>query len=51
MAFCPGTALWRVRTGKGMRIRVGLVDGHEAMYGAANARTTGGGRGIYKNMN
>jgi hypothetical protein len=40
--------LSKVRTGKDLRaspIRVGLVDGHEVMYGAANARTTIGGRG------
>lgn len=47
MAFCPAMALWRVRTGKGLKSRVGLVGGHDLMYGAANARTTGGGRGIY----
>ena len=51
MAFCPGTASWRVRIGKGSRTsprREGLVDGHEAMKGATNAKITIRGRGIYK---
>jgi hypothetical protein len=34
-----------------VRSRGGLVDGQEVMNGTANATTTGGGRGVYDDMN
>ena len=36
---------------KGLWTRVGLVDEHKVMYGAVNARTTIGERGVYDSMN
>ena len=45
LAFCPGKAVWFVgkepsilRGGKGVRFRLGLLDGHEVMNGDANEK-------------